>query len=201
MVIKNRISELAQNARMTGTELAKRLNIDPHKARRYMRGETPLKADMASQIADIFGVSVEHVMGFGGADDPGKQSKLPLYGTAQGGIGSDISDMSYAIDHLDRPDFLKSSPNAYCVYVTGESMEPRYYAGEIVYVNPARPIRRNDYAVIQTHDDDGHHAMIKRYISASDDKVVLEQLNPDKRIELNKNAVEAIHFVQGAFIT
>jgi phage repressor protein C with HTH and peptisase S24 domain len=43
--------------------------------------------------------------------------------------------------------------------------------------------------------------MIKRYISASDDKVVLEQLNPDKRIELNKNAVEAIHFVQGAFIT
>jgi len=201
MVIKNRISELAQNARMTGTELAKRLGIDPHKARRYMRGETPLKADMASQIADIFGVSVEHVMGFGGADDPGKQSKLPLYGTAQGGIGSDISDMSYAIDHLDRPDFLKSSPNAYCVYVTGESMEPRYCAGEIAYVNPARPIRRNDYAVIQTRDEDGHYAMIKRFLSASDDKVVLEQLNPDKRIELNKNAVEAIHFVQGAFIT
>ena len=80
-------------------------------------------------------------------------------------------------------------------------MEPRYFAGEIAYVNPTRPVRKGDFVIVQMLDGDDRSAIIKRYISSNDKNVVVEQLNPSRKIQLHKKNIVGVHFVQGAFLT
>ncbi len=197
--MQNRIAQLAESQNLSGSELARRLDMHPHAMRRYLRNETQPKSPLAAKIAEMFGVSVEHVLGFG-EDASIALGRIPLYGTAEGGLGSDVS-LAQAIDHIERPSLMRAAPSAYAVYVVGESMEPRYYAGEIAYVNPTRPVRKGDFVIVQMLDGDDRSAIIKRYISSNDKHVFVEQLNPSRKMQLPKKIIVGVHFVQGAFLT
>lgn len=193
--MRNRISELMAARDMNGTELARLVGMHPHSMRRYIRNQTQPKAPLAKMIADIFSVSVEYVLGVEGADV--RHNVIPLYGTVSAGPGSDITDMGQAIDHIPQPVFVNDRRQAgYACYVAGTSMDPRYLPGEIVYVNPTRPVRRGDYVVVQYHDGERHHAVLKKLVSIGESSCVLRQLNPDQDIHIDN--VVSVHFVQGS---
>ena len=193
--MRNRISELIASRGMNGTELAQQVGMHPHSMRRYIRNQTQPKAPLAKSIADIFNVSVEYVLGVDGAD--AQHSVIPLYGTVSAGPGSDITDMAQAIDHIPQPVFVNDRRQAgYACYVAGTSMDPRYLPGEIVYVNPTRPVRRGDYVVVQYRDGENQHAILKQLVSIGESNCVLRQLNPEQDIKVDN--VISVHFVQGS---
>lgn len=100
------------------------------------------------------------------------------------------------VDRVAMPPALAQVPDAYGLYASGTSMEPRYHPGELVYVHPRRPARVGDYVVVQLRpDSDGGPpiAMIKRLISDSSNRLVLEQFNPAKRIEIPREQVLSVH--------
>lgn len=75
-------------------------------------------------------------------------------------------------------------------------MEPRYFAGEIVYVHPTRAIHKGAHIVLQVRSEDGDlHAYIKRYVCMSGDYVVVTQYNPAQEIRFDRGAVEAMHLI------
>lgn len=196
----NNIDKLTRVMGISLSELARRVDMEPHTLRRYARNETQPKAELALKLGTIFGCDPAEVMGFATPEQL-PISKIPLYGSAEAGIGSDITDMDRAIDHVDRPPFLLSATNAYAIYVVGESMSPRFRSGEIVYVDPAVPIRRGGDCIVQMAEDGKLTAIVKEYKNANDEHVLLQQYNPDKEIKITKDKVISIHSIRGMYIT
>jgi phage repressor protein C with HTH and peptisase S24 domain len=79
--------------------------------------------------------------------------------------------------------------------VVGTSMEPRYFAGEAVFVNPRLPVRVGDFVVAQIAADEGEPplAYVKRYVGQNDKSIRLEQLNPPKKLAFAADRMVSIH--------
>src|SRR5258708_33506416 len=73
---------------------------------------------------------------------------LPVMGAVKGGAEGFFFNEGEAKEYVVRPPSLGGVSNAFALYVDGESMEPRYYAGEMLYVNPNRPITRGCFVAV-----------------------------------------------------
>ncbi len=122
-------------------------------------------------------------------------ARIPAYGQAVGGKdGEFILNGNRIVDVLAPPS-LAGVPDAYAVYVVGDSMEPRYFAGEAVFVNPRLPVRRGDFVVAQIAVEDGEppHAYIKRFVARDARILRLEQFNPKKTLAFPVGRVMSVH--------
>src|SRR6266404_1892446 len=81
------------------------------------------------------------------------------------------------------------------VYGVGDTMEPRYFAGETVFVNPRLPISRGSFVVAQISkgEEPEPRAYVKRFLSQDGKRLRLEQYNPKKILEFPTSTVVAIH--------
>jgi phage repressor protein C with HTH and peptisase S24 domain len=105
------------------------------------------------------------------------------------------------IEMTSRPPNLAGAMLAYAVYVVGDSMEPRYHSGELVYVHPGRPVDVGAYVLVQVkpkEDGDAPRAVVKRLVRRSATKMTLEQFNPKKTIELKTSDILSMHRVVGS---
>jgi len=127
--------------------------------------------------------------------------KIPLYGQAEGGADGQFPLNGSLITEIDAPPPLAGVSGAYAVMVVGTSMEPRYFAGEAVFVNPRVPVRAGDFVVAQIAAPAGSHegepplAYVKRYLGRGDKSVRFEQLNPAKRLTFPADRIVSIHRV------
>ena len=99
---------------------------------------------------------------------------------------------------MSRPYFLDGVGSAYGVYVNGNSMEPRYEHGQLLFVDPSRPPARGDDVVIQVAFDDAICGFVKRFVSASDETTTCHQFNPDGDLEYPTPYVKAVHLIVGS---
>ena len=74
-------------------------------------------------------------------------------------------------------------------------MEPRYYAGEILYVNPNRPVTKGCFVAVELTNEQG---LIKQFVRRSDELLVLAQFNPPKEIRLPIARVKRIYRITGS---
>lgn len=120
---------------------------------------------------------------------------IPVYGHAVGGSDGEFMLNGNQIGELAVPPVLAGVPDAYAVYVVGDSMEDRYHAGEAVYVHPRMPLRKGDYVVAQIAADEGAapYAYVKKFIGWTSRTLRLEQLNPRKSMEFPKGRVVSVH--------
>src|SRR3546814_17289167 len=57
------------------------------------------------------------------------------------------------VGYARRPPSIDSNRKSYALYITGESMEPRYRAGDLVYVDPSRAPSIGDDVIVQLVDE------------------------------------------------
>ena len=123
--------------------------------------------------------------------------RIPVLGHGIGGKDGRFSMNGIAVDTVVCPPGLENVPGAYAIYVVGESMEPRYFAGEVVFVHPNKPVRRGSFVVVQIlneEDKDGPPlGYIKQFITRTPSKLVLKQFNPDREVEFDSKKVVSIH--------
>ena len=124
---------------------------------------------------------------------PGRD--LPVMGAVKGGAEGFYFNEGEAKEYVQRPAMLAGAANAFALYVDGDSMEPRYFAGEILYVNPNRPLTKNCFVAVELADGRG---MIKQFLRRSDDQIVLHQFNPAKDIKLTTKDVKHIYRIIGS---
>jgi phage repressor protein C with HTH and peptisase S24 domain len=195
--------------------LARQLNIDPSNASRIVTGERTLKRTEAEDIARLLGVPVTEVLVASGMPTDPPASALPppaaalpalntmpldvpVLGTAACSFGQGAFQLAPdVIDRVRRPPGVAGAADIYAIFVEGDSMEPRYEPGDLVYVSPHRPVRSGDYVVIQLQngDDDTLQAYLKRLISRSDRVVKALQLNPEAEMTFDGQSVRAVHRV------
>jgi phage repressor protein C with HTH and peptisase S24 domain len=120
---------------------------------------------------------------------------LPVMGAVKGGAEGFYFNEGEAKEFVVRPPALGGVSNAFALYVDGESMEPRYYAGEMLYVNPNRPVTRGCFVAVEMDDGQG---MIKQFVRRNDDHLVLTQFNPPKELRLPIAQVKRIYRITGS---
>ncbi|MCP4380742.1 MAG: helix-turn-helix transcriptional regulator, partial [Hyphomicrobiales bacterium] len=110
--------------------------------------------------------------------------RIPVYGQAVGGSDGRFLMNGDTLDEVLAPPILSDVSGAYAVFVYGDSMEPRYYDGEVVYVDPRRRPRKGEFTVAQISGGDGGPplAFVKRFVRWTDKVLVLEQFNPAEEL-------------------
>jgi phage repressor protein C with HTH and peptisase S24 domain len=121
---------------------------------------------------------------------------IPVYGHAVGGRDGEFILNGNQVTEVLAPASLSSVADAYAVYVVGDSMEPRYFAGETVFVNPRMPISKGAFVIAEIAggaEGDPPHAYVKRFVSRDARRLRLEQYNPKKILEFPNSKVVRIH--------
>lgn len=161
-------------------QLAKMVGVTQPTVSRWLKGSVP-GAEHQEKLQAIFETVGEPQQGsFRPAPKFFDESRdLPVFSAAEGGKGEMVVSTAEPIELVPRPWYLKDVKDGYAVYVTGDSMEPRYFAGELLVVNPKSTLVRMKDAIITTAKEGGDfRAMVKMYMGASQDSWKLRQFNP-----------------------
>lgn len=125
-------------------------------------------------------------------------TRVPIRGQSMGGNeGALIFTADDNFGEIEAPPRLHRVPDAYAVYVRGDSMLERFRHGEVVYVHPYEPYKKDDDVVIQvqTADDAPVVGYVKRFVSMDDRTLKVMQLHPKKLLTFPRNTVVAVHKV------
>lgn len=119
---------------------------------------------------------------------------IPVYGPVAGARdGLILFTEEHIVSQEPRPDSLQHVRNGFRMHVSGDSMEPRHYHGELVSVNPNQfPILGQDCVIVQEPEG---NALIKRYMGKDDKHFHFEQYNPPKKLKIKAADVRAIYSV------
>lgn len=127
--------------------------------------------------------------------------KLRVLGMAEGGPDGWSLWNGDIIEWIDRPANLRGVPDAYAVYISGSSMEPRYHPGELAHIHPHKPVTIGAYVLVQKLSKEPGEpplAVIKRLAKRSGNRIVLEQFNPPRTFEIKADEIVSIHRVVGS---
>lgn len=142
----------------------------------------------------------------------GQPKDLPVYGTALGAdltfpdgedaeveVEQTLLALTETIAYVRRPPAMDGMRKAYALYVVGTSMEPRYFSGDPVFIDPVRPPQIGDDVVVQLlrRNDDGEGeviaALIKRLRRRTARFVELEQYEPRQTFKVPVGQIAHLH--------
>lgn len=123
---------------------------------------------------------------------------VPVMGTAAGShTRGAFQLMPGPVDYVRRPPALAKVKGLYSLYVEGTSMEPQYFPGDLIYVNPNKPVKAGDAVVIQckNHQEDGHEGTIGIYMKRNEQHVTIHKHNPNADINILRETIISMHKV------
>ena len=123
---------------------------------------------------------------------------VPVMGTAAGSLARGAFQLEGGVvDYVRRPPALIGARDIYALYVEGSSMEPQYFPGDLIYVNPHKPPRIGDIVVVQCRN--GEHtpeeASLGIYRKRTERAITIGKRNPVAEIDLSRDHVKEIHRV------
>lgn len=102
---------------------------------------------------------------------------VPVINKVPAGYPADFDDMGYPVgfadDYVRCPDI--HDPNAFAVRVVGDSMESKFFEGDIVIFSPAADVQNGDDCFIRLESP--HETTFKRVFFDQDDSVRLQPRN------------------------
>ncbi len=122
---------------------------------------------------------------------------VPELGIAVGGEDGDFDLNGETIAYVPRPPAL-AGKDIFAIRVKNDSMEPRFYEGDLLYVERRREPRPGEDAVIelkQTEEAVGGRAFIKRLVSKGLGIIVVMQHNPEKEITFKRDHIKQVYRV------
>lgn len=122
---------------------------------------------------------------------------VPVLGTAAGShVGGAFEFEGGVVDYVRRPPAL-TGRDIFALYVEGSSMEPQYFPGDLIYVNPHKPPRAGEIVVVQMKQQDHSpiEATLGIYRRMTEKHLVLGKRNPAADIEIERGQIASIQKV------
>lgn len=183
---------------LTQDELAEKLGTTRQSVSRYETGERKANQDILFELADIFKISinkffpsVENVSSIEtiyNQLDPPRQAKVYNFAERQlkeqkekkvhlyGATAANPQELSYGDTIYDEIIETNVPKNADCALVVqGDSMEPEYRNGEIVFYKSQPVVENGEMAIVEINGDGV--TLKKVYFNYDEDKVILRSLN------------------------
>ena len=123
------------------------------------------------------------------------QRDLPVHSTFREGFDGFWFVEGDAKEFVERPANLRGVANAFALYADGESMQPRYFAGEMLFVNPNRPITPNCFVAIEMNDGRGQ---VRQFLRRTHDGIFVRRLHPDTEQRLPASEVKRLYRITGS---
>ncbi|HET6161203.1 MAG TPA: S24 family peptidase [Dongiaceae bacterium] len=123
------------------------------------------------------------------------QRDLPVHSIFREGSDSFWFVEGDAKEFVERPANLRGVANAFALYADGESMQPRYFAGELLFVNPNRPITPNCFVAIEMTDGSGQ---VRQFLRRTHDGVFVRRFNPEQELRLPVPQVKRMYRITGS---
>lgn len=121
---------------------------------------------------------------------------VPLVGEVKGGADGFLDETQYPVGHGEGYiEFSTRDPHAYALRVRGDSMHPRYMAGEFVIVEPSRAPQPGEDVIVGMNDG---RKMIKRLNWIRDDEAQLVSVNDGYQpLTVLLADIEFMHYAPG----
>lgn len=215
--MNNRLAEWRRRAGLTQDQLAERAGTGRSQIVKLERGERRLTIDWMLRLAGPLGCDPKDLLpsepappaaasradaapaALPWALGPGGQPArdLPVCGAARGGANALFVDQGQPLEHVFRPAQLTGVANAFAVYAVGDSMEPKFQAGDLLFINPNLPPVRGCFVVVELGD---HEAYVKQFLRQSDHELWLKEFTPEPReFPVETARVKAIYRVVGSW--
>jgi SOS-response transcriptional repressor LexA len=123
------------------------------------------------------------------------QRDLPVHSAFRDGSDGFWFVEGDAKEFVERPANLRGVANAFALYADGESMQPRYFAGELLFVNPNRPITPNCFVAIEMADGRGQ---VRQFLRRTHDGIFVRRLHPDHEFRLPAMEVKRMYRITGS---
>jgi SOS-response transcriptional repressor LexA len=173
----------------TQTALARKSGVAQSTIGRILRGEVNPQSENLERLATSFGMSYSTLAAIAEGEEPGSGSAenlppgrtprlVPLLSLAQAAKSAEAVFPNYARDATDWIECPKKrpGPRTLALKISGESMEPDYQNGDIIYVDPDIAAVHGKDVVVRLADR--NEATLRRLVVESD-LHYLKSLNPN----------------------
>jgi phage repressor protein C with HTH and peptisase S24 domain len=212
--VGNAIRQARKQRAKVMREVAERIGVNVAAVGNWEGGHNLPSTDNLIQVADFLGVDAT-ALGRGevvfleeaGEEKPSDAefvttAGLPtvgpmdveLMGIAVGGDDGDFTFNGEVAGHVRRPPGIAHLRNVFALHILSDSMVPRYYPGELIYVGGREPVP-GDYVVIEMFPEEGAKAgkaYVKHLLRRTASDVIVRQHNPDKEITYNRYEVKRV---------
>ena len=196
-----RFREARLGKQLTQAAIAEQLEVSQSAVAQWESGRSVPSAGHAAQIEKLLGV--KSPLTEGGELERGlfgKRVRLPIIG-----LPTPRDDERIIIDGSIRGEILappqvENVAGAKAVYVQGRSMEPRYYPGEVVYLNPGRPPNSGDFVLVTVKEPNypAPIGYIRQYLGEDLVHIHLCTLNPKRQHLIPRQNLVGIATIVGS---
>lgn len=123
---------------------------------------------------------------------------VPVMGTAAGSHLKGAFQLSTdPVDWVRRPQALFNAKDVYALFVEGNSMEPQYFPGDLIFVHPHRPPRVGDPVIVQSRNgsEDMMEATIGILHKRTAETLIIRKHNPAAEVILKRVHIVSTHKV------
>lgn len=180
------IDHLAERNGLSPSGLARRSGLDPttfNKSKRFAPDGRPRwpSTESIAKILKATNTSIGQLFGF--EERPMERTgimSVPLIGEAHAGIDLGVPFGKDAI-MLPRPQRIISFPDRrhdplYALSVVGDSMQPLYRNGDVLFISPSEACKAGDRVVVKLRNND---AAVKILGVQDDETCTFHAVNPD----------------------
>lgn len=152
-MFSEQLKMLRNKKRMSQAKLADELGVSASTVAMWESGERePKNYETLELIADYFNVNMEVLL-------TGKLSptKIPVLGRVVAGIP--IEAVEEVIDYEEIPQSMAKNGEYFALQIKGDSMEPKFSAGDVVIVRKQEDVDNGDIAIVLVN---GNEATVKK---------------------------------------
>lgn len=200
---------------LTQVAVARALEVSQSYVAQIEAGRNYPSPALASRIAELLGVSppsdVKGQFSLGAIAahfaEPStttaprlERVRLPIVGVPVPGDDERMVIEARPHGSVLAPPQLENVPGAQALYVRGRSMEPRYYPGELVYINPTSPLNRGDFvlALVREPQFGAPIGYVRQYLGEDTRHVRLATLKPQRDYAVDRKALVSIAKIVGS---
>jgi len=198
-----RLRKAREQKGLTQVGLAQSLRVSQSAVAQWESGRSSPSRGLASRIEKLLGITL--------SDDQdaertlrskpyGRRPRLPVVGSPAPGDEERILVDDIPRGEILAPPQLEDVKGAKAVYVRGRAMEPRYYAGEVVYLHPTRLPNPGDFVFVVVRESGFPAAVgyIRRFLGEDIVSIRVSTLNPKREELIPREAVVHIATVVGS---
>lgn len=177
-----RLKELRKKNKLTQQQLSNMLGVTQATLSGWENEKFEIDNSSLLQCANIFGVTVDFILGNDTDASNENGIKIPVLGSIQAGIP--IEAVEEILDYEEISKNMASQGEFFALKIRGKSMLPRMVEGDVIIVRKQSDVDNGDIAVVLVN---GNDATVKK-IRKTDSGIELIPLNPSFDVQYYSSA-------------
>ena len=208
--------DIRTSKRISQSELSNSTGISQSQISKIEKGLTSSPAhDKLVRIAEALNCTIDDLRDegetletqpiFSSLTNSGAAVFIPLFNERQPmnqefdkGDGFVVRQLSAAQTQIRKPSFLDYSAESYAATNYGAAMQPRYFSGDTLFVDPTLEAMPKDDVVVMFRLPDRMAGIFREFVSQTDDQIVIKDVASNKPVTLNRADIYALHVVVGS---